>query len=30
MAFANVLGELDRKTKEVETIIKRIEGVGHH
>lgn len=32
MTFANALGEFDRKTKEVEQIIKRIEGGagGHH
>ncbi len=31
MTFANALGEFDRKTKDVESIIKRIEGgAGHH
>ena len=33
MTFANSLGEFDRKTKDVEQIIKRIEGGaggGHH
>jgi hypothetical protein len=34
MTFANALGEFDRKTKDVEQVIKRIEGgggaAGHH
>jgi hypothetical protein len=31
MTFANALGEFDRNTKDVEQIIKRIEGgAGHH
>ena len=30
ITFANVLGEFDRKTKEVEAIVKRIEGGGGH
>lgn len=39
MTFGNVLGEFDRKTKEVEAVIKRVEmqggaggqgGHGHH
>lgn len=32
MTFANALGEFDRKTKEVEAIIKRVQmqGGGHH
>jgi hypothetical protein len=33
ITFANILGEFDRKTKEVETIIRRVENFikeAHH